>query len=80
MEAEKVINLIEKIEKPVKVGAYTTYSLKKKSKSSRGGTIVNAPAGVGRNKIDSIYKDFEELRTKTVGDLQKPLKAYVVIK
>ncbi len=80
MEAKKVINLIEKIEKTVKVGAYTTYSLKKKSKSSRGRIIINVVSGVNKSKIDSIFKEIETVRIKAVNNLHKNVDMLVTIK
>jgi len=79
MEATKVINLIEKIEKPVKLGEYTTYSSKRNKKQSRGKTIVNAPSSVSKAKVDSIYDRFEKLRIKTVDDLHKSSKVFVTV-
>ena len=80
MEAEKVINLIEEIEKPVKVGAYSEYSIKKKSRSSKGRTILNIASGINRSKVDTIYNDFEKLRVKTVDNIKRNVKVFVTVK
>lgn len=72
MKAEKVIDLVETIRKPVKIGSYNSYSAKqKKSSSKRGITIVNCPPGISKAKLDANYKKLEKIRIEIENDLQK---------
>lgn len=79
MAAREIIQMIERIDRPVKTGSYSSYSGKESGRSKRGAITIHASSGISKKEIESIYQRFEKERQRTVDSVGKEVVVSISI-